>query len=241
MFTEINTRRTADAVFDQVCDQIVGGELAPGEPLPGERDLSQQLGVSRGVVREALQRLAQAGLLDIRQGGATTVRDFQTATDMFLLQRLLVRADSSIDPRVLRSLLEMRISIGVDAARLCALRADADTQSQLVALVDRLQATESVLERQDIDVEFWSVIVRGSDNIVYRLAFNGLVATYRPLRAVIASMVEPELRNIKGHRTMIAAIGRADAKGAERAARNVLESSETEWAQLLDALDWEDP
>ena len=51
MFNEVAPQRTADAVFDQVRDQIVGGALVAGEALPGERELAAQLGVSRGVVR----------------------------------------------------------------------------------------------------------------------------------------------------------------------------------------------
>lgn len=102
MFNEVAPQRTADAVFDQVRDQIVGGALVAGEALPGERELAAQLGVSRGVVREALQRLSQAGLIDIRHGGATRIRDFLTSTDLNLLQRLMVQSDGSVNARVLR-------------------------------------------------------------------------------------------------------------------------------------------
>jgi DNA-binding FadR family transcriptional regulator len=240
MFTEVSTKSSADAVFDQVCDQIVGGALSPGASLPGERELAAQLRVSRSVVREALQRLAQAGLVEIRQGGATRVRDYQSATDLDLLQRLLIRADGSIDPRVLRSMLEMRISVGVDAARLCALRTDPALHTRLNDLVEQLATTSDLLAQQDIDLQFWEAIVTGSENIVYRLAYNGLVATYRPLREVIALVVEPELRNLADHRRIVTAVGRGDARAAERAARDVLESSSTQWAQLLDTLSWED-
>ena len=71
MFQQVVAKSSADAVFDQVCEQIVGGGLEPGATLPGERELASQLNVSRSVVREALQRLAQAGLAEICQGGAT--------------------------------------------------------------------------------------------------------------------------------------------------------------------------
>ncbi len=236
MFTEIAPQRTADAVFEQVRDQIVGGTLVAGAALPGERELSAQLGVSRGVVREALQRLSQAGLIDIRHGGATRIRDFLESTDLNLLQRLMIRADGSVNSQVLRSLLEMRISIGVDAARLAALRADTAAQSALEDLVDRLAESEDLFERQDIDLDFWSKVVAASGNVAYRIAYNGLAATYRPLRAVIAAVVEPELDNLKDHRKMVKAIARGDSAGAERAARSLLECSENEWAELLAAL-----
>ena len=54
MFSEVTTRRSADAVFDQVASHIVGGELEPGTALPANVELATQLNVSRSVVREAL-------------------------------------------------------------------------------------------------------------------------------------------------------------------------------------------
>ncbi len=236
MFTEVATKSSADAVFDQVCEQIVGGDLEPGATLPGERELASQLRVSRSVVREALQRLAQAGLVEIRQGGATRILDYQAGTDIDLLGRLLVRSDGSIDAIVLRSMLEMRISIGTDATRLCAIRTTPELATTLTALVEQLSATDDVLTKQDIDLDFWTAVVSGSQNIGYRLAYNGLVATYRPMREVIAVVVEPELRNLAGHRRIVAAIAKGDAKAAEKSARSLLESSSTEWSELLAAL-----
>ncbi|HTM22354.1 MAG TPA: GntR family transcriptional regulator, partial [Kofleriaceae bacterium] len=50
------------AVFDQILDRIVGGDFPAGRPLPAERLLCAELGVSRTAVREALARLAQLRL-----------------------------------------------------------------------------------------------------------------------------------------------------------------------------------
>lgn len=233
MFNQVATKSSADAVFDQVCEQIVGGDLAPGATLPGERELANQLNVSRSVVREALGRLAQAGLVEIRQGGATRILDYQSGTDINILGRLLMRSDGSIDAVVLRSMLEMRISIGTDAARLCAMRTTPMLATTLANLVDQLEASADVLDKQEIDLEFWDTVIRGSQNIGYRLAYNGLVATYRPLREVIAVVVEPELLNVSGHRRITRAVAKGDPLAAQRAARSLLESSSAQWAELL--------
>src|SRR5690349_20064042 len=56
-------RSVPDEVFDQILDDVVSGEFAPGEALPSERKLAEVLGVSRPGVREALQRVARAGLV----------------------------------------------------------------------------------------------------------------------------------------------------------------------------------
>ena len=60
----------SDEVYERLVASIVEGEVDPGDAMPSERSLSDALGVSRPVVREALKRLAHAGLVQIRHGGA---------------------------------------------------------------------------------------------------------------------------------------------------------------------------
>src|SRR5690348_8666210 len=115
----IRRRSVADDVFDQLVSEVTG--LVPGDPLPSERTLSEVLGVSRPVVREALQRLSHAGLVEVRQGDATTVRDFRRQGGFDLLPQLLV-VGGELDVRVARSILEARLAIGPEVASLAAAR-----------------------------------------------------------------------------------------------------------------------
>jgi len=80
-------RSVPDEVFDQVLAEVVDGEIPVGDPLPSERRLAEVLGVSRPAVREALQRMTQTGLLQVRHGGATTVRDYRRHAGLDLLAR----------------------------------------------------------------------------------------------------------------------------------------------------------
>src|SRR5205823_6438001 len=107
----------------QLTAEIVAGGVPPGDALPPERALTEQLGVNRQAVREALQRMALLGLVDIRHGEATRVRDFRSSASPELLTWLIVRPDGSIDAAVVRSVFELRATVGADAARLCASRA----------------------------------------------------------------------------------------------------------------------
>ena len=66
-----------DRVFAGLLEQLLGGTYAPGEKLPRQRDLATDLGVTLGSLREALKRLEQMGLLDVRHGDATRVRDWR--------------------------------------------------------------------------------------------------------------------------------------------------------------------
>ena len=115
----VSRRSVPDEVFDQLLGEMVGGDLAAGESLPSERRLAEVLGVSRPAVREALQRLASAGFVDVRQGGSTTVRDFRRLGGLDLLPRLLL-ARGGLDLAVARSILEARAHVGPKIAELAA-------------------------------------------------------------------------------------------------------------------------
>src|SRR5689334_9116011 len=112
-------RLVPEDVFDQLLGEVVDGELAAGDALPSERRLAEVLGVSRPAVREALQRLSQAGLVEVRHGGSTTVRDYRTSAGLDLLPRLLVR-DGNLDPAVGLSILQARQAIAPAVAALAA-------------------------------------------------------------------------------------------------------------------------
>ena len=67
-------RKLADEVFDRLKAMIVDGERSPGESLPSERDLMARFGVGRPAIREALQALANLGLVTITHGERARVR-----------------------------------------------------------------------------------------------------------------------------------------------------------------------
>ena len=68
----VERRSVPEDVFEQILADVISGELSPGESLPSERRLAEVLGVSRPAVREALKRVAAAGLVEVRQGDSTT-------------------------------------------------------------------------------------------------------------------------------------------------------------------------
>ena len=161
---------------------ILDGSYAAGRALPSERALSEELGASRHAVREALKRLQQAGLVSISQGGSTRVRDWRRHGGLDLM--LALGAEGELPPEglgLVRSLFEMRASIGADAARLAALRADAAARAELEARAAALAAADDPAARTAIYDVLWDRIIDAADNLAYRLALNTLVAGQRVL------------------------------------------------------------
>src|ERR1700721_1101567 len=80
-FRPIRTRRAFEEICERIREQLALGVLKPGDKLPPERDLAQQLGVSRNVLREALRTLEMAGVLRLQKGvkGGAFVREGDTS------------------------------------------------------------------------------------------------------------------------------------------------------------------
>jgi GntR family transcriptional regulator, transcriptional repressor for pyruvate dehydrogenase complex len=224
-FQSVTRRSVPDEVFDQVLGEVVDGEIGAGEPLPSERRLAEVLGVSRPAIREALQRMTQTGLVEVRHGGATTVRDFRRHAGLDLLPRLLVRR-GELDPEVARSILEARLAIGPAVAALAAQRGGPALAASLTGVLDALAASvdgpDGDVARQVHALEFWDQVVDAADSLVFRLMFNSLRAAYEPALEALAPLMAEEVGQVDAYRVLTVAIGAGDPETARAAADRVL-------------------
>ena len=234
----ITRRLVPDDVFEQLLGEVVDGSLGPGDSLPSERRLAELLGVSRPAVREALQRMSATRLVEVRHGGATTVRDFQRYAGLDLLPRLLVR-NGELDPDTARSIVEARFAIAPGMTRLAATRAHRATETSTAALdaaVDAIAAAEDAVGRQRAALAFWDSVVDLADSIVFRLLFNNLRQAYEPAMEALAPLLDSEVSDTDGYRAVAAAVlaGRADA--AADAADVLLRPATEAMVRFLDEL-----
>jgi len=211
-------RPLSAALHDTLRAEIVEGRFAPGDALPSERSLSDAYGVNRHAVREALKRLQQAGLVSVSQGGATRVRDWRVHAGLDLLVDL---AASDLGDELALAVAELRRSIGVDAAALCAERAPAALRDEIVR-VPSVPAERRFEDRAERYIRLWSLIVDGSGNVAYRLAFNSLVAAEREghmdIRVHAAEVDDP-----RAQLALAEALAAGAARAAEAHARDLLD------------------
>ena len=205
--------------------EILGGAFAPGDALPSERALSEELGVGRHAVREAIKRLQQAGLVEVAQGGATRVNDWRTSGGLDVLADLARALSSEAWEHLrvlLRSATEMRASIGADAARLAALRATEAQRATIRYLAAHVvEEGESELERIKRYEELWRAVLVASENVAYRLAYNSLV-TAREQGGLTPAMYEREFEEPRAIIVLADAIAAGDDGGAYELARELL-------------------
>lgn len=217
----IAKRSVPDEVFDQIAGDVLRGDLAPGEALPSERRLAEVLSVSRSAVREALQRLAHAGFVEVRQGDATTVRDFARHAGPDLLPQLLT-VGGQLNLDVARSVLEARAHIGPFIAGLAAERGGARLKPALDAAVAAIADAADGLGRQRAALEFWEHLIDGADSIAFRLMYNSLRAAYEPAMAALTTVLDVEVSGIPAYAAVTAAVAKGDRKRATAAADRLL-------------------
>jgi GntR family transcriptional repressor for pyruvate dehydrogenase complex len=234
MFQAISKRSVSDEVFDQLCHRIVNRDLKAGEELPSERLLSDMLGVSRNAVREAIKRLQQARLVDVRHGGMTTVLDYRIEAGADLLPSLLFDRQGRIQVDVARSIVRMRQVLSPEIAGDAAVHGREPTADQLDAIVDAMVDAVAPAELQRLAFEFWEVLVDGSANIAYRLAFNSLRKTYEPIWDLLTQMLGRDLQKLGAFRKLAVLVRQGDREGAMSCAAEYIDGSSNAIYQFLD-------
>jgi len=194
---------------------VISGGLEPGERLPPERELCARLGVSRTVVREALNLLEARGLISIEHGrGAVISGDSPRAVRDTL--GLLLR----VQPKTLWELLEIRRILEVEVAGLAAGRAGPDDVAEMRLQLDRMRDSIEVPEGYvDADVEFHALLARGARNEVLLTILEPVVDLLRTSRRVSAARAGNALRALGEHERILRMVEAKDAGGAREEMR----------------------
>src|SRR3954454_8476898 len=167
----------AGRVFGRLSEEILSGRYEPGEKLPTQRRLAAELGVTMTALREALKRLEQLGLVEVRHGDAMRVTDWRARGGLDVIAHVLFAA-GGLDRGVLGDVMEARRLMLAESARLAAERRDPAQARRLVELADRLGAAADAAEAQALDWAFFHELVEAAGNVVLLLVMNSIREIY---------------------------------------------------------------
>jgi DNA-binding FadR family transcriptional regulator len=177
-----------ERVVNQIENQIVGGQLVHAAKLPPERELAEQLGVSRTVVREANRILVARGLLEIRHGVGTLVRSMSSEQVMAPISRL-VRARTGSDI-TFEQLHQVRTILEVEIASFAAAQAtDADLARLQQIFGDMKTYANESARLADLDAQFHRTLVEMTHNPLLAVLLDSI----RDLLGEYISLVTPHL------------------------------------------------
>lgn len=218
-------RRPAEITEQRLLEAILSGHFAINSTLPGERDLAAQVGVTRPTLREALQRLARDGWLDIQHGKPTRVRDYWREGNMGVLS-VLAQIPSQQTPDFVAYLLEIRVLLAPAYTCQAMERASSEITALLADYAD-IEDTPSAFARADWDLHH--LLTQRAVNPIFRLLLNSFQSLYQ----VMGEHYFVSARNRNRSRAYYAGLLACARKGAsleaETLTREVMEESLTLW------------
>ena len=218
LFQPIRRSRLYEGIVRQIQDLIGARHLAPGDRLPGERELADALSVSRASVREALRVLHYIGVVDVHPGEGTFVATTPpTPLDPSMYSQLSERT-------ALLDLVEARRILEDGIVHFAARRA---TKDDLDALEEFLASREPELDsgKHDVasDLQFHTMLAEATGNMVLVSAMRHLNEMWLQAREKTGRKDTTPRKALRFHRQILAAIRRRQPAAARRALRRHLE------------------
>ncbi len=161
--------KPAELAENRLLEAILSGYFPVNSNLPGERELAEQIGVTRPTLREALQRLARDGWLDIQHGKPTRVRDYWREGSLAVLS-VLAQSPAHQSPDFIANLLDLRVLIAPTYAKQAVQAAPGEIIT-LLEHYENLEDVPSVFARADWDLH--ALLAYHATNPVFRLLLNG--------------------------------------------------------------------
>lgn len=158
--------RVADHVFETLARAILNGELKAGEPLATQRDLAQQFNISALVVRQAIHRLEDLGLVRVKQGSTTIVLDPNESADIRLIQLRMELAEPG--PGLANAALENQALFVVPMLVLAERRMSSAELHELEALVQSLPDKPTAEQARAFRIAYWNKVSRATRNPLFQ-------------------------------------------------------------------------
>ncbi|OBK25749.1 GntR family transcriptional regulator [Mycobacterium asiaticum] len=188
-------QRVDEQIAASIADAILDGVFPPGSTLPPERELAEQLNVNRTSLRQGLARLQQMGLIEVRHGSGSVVRDPEGLTHPAVVEALVRK----LGPEFLVELLEIRAALGPVIGRLAAERGTPEDADALQDALSTVREAATPAARQTADLAYFHVLIHSTRNralgLLYRWvehAFGGreheLTGAYRDAEPVVADL-----------------------------------------------------
>jgi GntR family transcriptional repressor for pyruvate dehydrogenase complex len=205
-FENIKRPKVVEEIIEAFKQKLIMGELRPGDKLPSETQLMEQLGVGRTALREALKMLSALGVIDVRQGDGTYMLDEPSCASLNpLVFALLLQAGMNNDLLELRTLLEVGY---------CQIAAEKATEADIASIENAANKFEALVLSPDkeinlltqADLEFHYSIMNATGNpLVILISRTVEELFFTSIRNTI-SKIEGRKWGIEGHRNIIAAI-----------------------------------
>lgn len=218
-FRAIDDRKQLSAsVAEQILEAIRAGTYVPGDRLPPERALAEQMRVGRNSVREAISALERSGILEALVGSGTYVKE--SSLRNIALAESLERVDIGFDAM---EIWEARCELDISLIKLAADRATSRDYEPLQSICQRMRDAaddRDVKQILELNRQFCRIAAKASGNsplqaarfFLHRLTEKGFLQ-----RVEITALQDEPHASVKAHSNMLLAMRLRDTEASARA------------------------
>lgn len=221
MLDSAQERKAYEGILLEIHEIVRQRNLRPGDKLPSERELSEQLGAGRSSVREALRALELLGLIETRRGEGTFLKHYRHNRLIDILGFFLLR-----DYKTKKDLVEMRKILELEAVRLACKRATAkhfeEMEKILAQTAERVEKGEVPMEE---DYLFHRIICRSSRNSILHRIWVPLIEYSEGVRTESLAREGRARIALEEHKKIMEAIREGDQATAVERMREHLDNS----------------
>jgi GntR family transcriptional repressor for pyruvate dehydrogenase complex len=220
-YDQINRKHLYEEVAIQIEKMVLNETLKVGDKLPPEKNLAENFGVSRNILREALKTLKERGLIEVRTGDGVYIVKPTVDTLKDMVNRLIVLGDVSID-----ELFEFRLAIEVKACGLAAEKINKDEIMELEEIISLMkQDIDDVGKWAEEELQFHLLIAKASKNKLFHSFINPVSNLLFDLFLKGRQNPEAKIEGIEGHISIVECLKTRDKNLAEDAMKRHLEHS----------------
>ncbi|MFE2887344.1 FadR/GntR family transcriptional regulator [Streptomyces graminifolii] len=206
-FLPVRSRSVVDSVLHQIVDGIHSGQLREGDALPSERALAEQMEVSRPTVRQALDRLSEAGVLRTGTGRGGQAR----VVSIWIPDNLFSSVVDAPDADEVFRLLEARRTLEPRVAQLAALRATAKHFADMQHSIDLLRTHRNdLIKASQAESRFHRAMWSAADNPYLERTLVGLMRRLEAVHDMMLRTPDDYAVGVDLHEETLAALKRGE-------------------------------
>jgi GntR family negative regulator for fad regulon and positive regulator of fabA len=221
-------KKPAEVAESRILDGILQGRFPVNQNLPAERELAEQVGVTRPTLREALQRLERDGWLEIRHGKATRVRDYWREGGLSILAKLAENAAGQV-PEFITNLLEFRVLIAPAYTRQ-AIEGQPETVAAYLEGIHNLEDDKHTYATADWGLH--KLLTQLAPNPIFRFLANGFEGLSIPIGEEYFSHKTCRLHSENYYNELMYCAQSRAAFDGENLTRRIMEESLALWIDL---------
>ena len=201
---------------------ILSGELCHGDKLPTEREMAEQMKVSRTITNAGLKELERKGFINIIPRKGAFVADYKRKGTAETLMAIIRFHGGRFDRDTFHSLMDLRILLETESAFLAAKNRTDEDLARLEMLLEQLENCEGAASIAELKFEFSHSLICASGNVVYPL----LLTTFKDPFVIFTNTVYRKGNTQDATlylRELLEAIKNRDSEGAKRTMQNLLD------------------